>query len=59
MPDAAPTLIQLAQLRKRARTPEQQARYEEIQDRNRRMQVRGVPAPKSGTFGGKAKDKSK
>ena len=33
------------------RTPEQQARYELVTERSRRLQERGVPQPKSGTWG--------
>jgi hypothetical protein len=35
--------------------PEQRARREQVDERNRVIQERGVPAPKSGTFGGKSK----
>jgi hypothetical protein len=35
--------------------PEQRAYREKVDERNRRLQERGVPAPKSGTFGGKQK----
>ena len=35
--------------------PVKLAERERVDERNRQIQVRGVPAPKSGTFGGKPK----
>lgn len=37
--------------RRKAPTPEQLARREEVDRRNALLQVKGVPHPKSGTFG--------
>lgn len=36
-------------------TPEQQKRRDELAERSKLIQERGVPAPASGTFGGKPK----
>ena len=35
--------------------PAKRAERDRVDARNQRIQTRGVPAPKSGTFGGKAK----
>lgn len=49
------TAEQARAMKAKKRTPEQAARFAEVSARQRVMQERGVPAPKSGTFGKPAK----
>lgn len=58
MSDSLPANL-AAKLSKARITPEQAARRKEVDERNAVLQERGVPAPKSGTFGGGKKAEKK
>jgi len=55
VPDELPAKLAQKLSKERIVKPEQRAYREKVDARNRLIQERGVPAPKSGTFGGKSK----